>query len=64
MTRSRSAAGRCTAMQHVIGLQCVVCGKRRSPDETDYVRPDHGEEGTLDVCWDYDVIRRPRRLLS
>lgn len=45
-------------MRHVIGLQCVICGKRHPPAEVDYVCPDHGNEGILDVCYDYDFIRR------
>ena len=48
-------------MEHVIGLQCVICGKRYALDEVDYVCPDHGDEGILDVCYDYDLIRRQIR---
>lgn len=43
-------------MNHVIGLKCVVCGKEYAPDEHDYVCPEHGDEGILDVCYDYRKI--------
>jgi threonine synthase len=43
-------------MNHVIGLRCVVCGKVYEPDAVDYVCPDHGIEGILDVLYDYEWI--------
>lgn len=43
-------------MNHIKYLQCVICGKTYQPDEVDYVCPDHGAEGILDVVYDYDVI--------
>ena len=45
-------------MEHVISLKCLICGKHYAPDEVDYVCPDHGDEGILDVQYDYDVIGR------
>ncbi len=45
-------------MQHVQGLKCLVCGKLHHPEAVDYVCPDHGDEGVLDVIYDYDVINR------
>ncbi len=45
-------------MEHVSGLRCVVCGKKYAVSELDYVCPDHGTEGILDVCYDYDLIRK------
>ncbi len=45
-------------MNHVIGLKCVLCGREFSVDERDYVCPDHGAEGILDVCYDYGRIGR------
>jgi threonine synthase len=39
-------------------LTCLVCGKQYRPDEVDYVCPDHGDEGVLDVQYDYDFIGR------
>lgn len=44
-------------MSHVTGLRCVLCGKVYAPDEVEYVCPDHGNEGILDVLYDYDAIR-------
>ena len=45
-------------MQHIHGLKCLVCGKRHHPEAVDYVCPDHGDEGVLDVIYDYDLINR------
>jgi threonine synthase len=43
-------------LDHVSGLVCVVCGRTYAPDEVAYVCPDHGNEGILDVRYDYDVV--------
>jgi threonine synthase len=40
----------------VIGLDCVVCGATYPADFTGYVCPHHGDEGILDVQYDYDRI--------
>ena len=45
-------------MEHVIGLKCVICGKQYGVDEIDYVCPDHGDEGIVDVQYDYELIGR------
>lgn len=45
-------------MQHVVGFQCVLCAKPYALGEIEYVCPDHGDDGILDVCYDYDFIRR------
>ncbi|RME79249.1 MAG: threonine synthase [Chloroflexi bacterium] len=45
-------------MEHVVGLKCVICGKEYGVDEIDYVCPDHGDEGIVDVLYDYDLIGR------
>ncbi len=37
-------------------LKCLICGKEYQPDEVDYVCPEHGNEGILDVCYNYDEI--------
>ena len=34
----------------------MVCGKTYAPDEVAYVCPDHGNDGILDVVYDYDAI--------
>ncbi|HZJ48404.1 MAG TPA: threonine synthase [Acidimicrobiia bacterium] len=41
---------------HVTGLRCVICGKVYAPDDVEYVCPDHGNDGILDVLYDYDLI--------
>jgi threonine synthase len=45
-------------MDHLLHLKCLICGKTYSPDEIDYVCPDHGNEGILDAQYDYDLIGR------
>ncbi len=45
-------------MEHVKFLKCLICGKEYAPDEVEYVCPDHGNEGILDVVYDYDLIGR------
>ena len=45
-------------MNHVRYLKCLVCGKQFSPGEIDYVCPDHGDDGIVDVTYDYDLIRK------
>jgi threonine synthase len=39
-------------------LKCLICGRHYRPDEVDYVCPDHGDEGILDVQYDYNFIER------
>lgn len=41
----------------IIGLRCVVCGTVYGPDEAGYVCPDHGDDGILDVIYDYAHLR-------
>jgi threonine synthase len=43
-------------MNHITSLQCLICGKEYQPDEVEYVCPDHGYEGILDVQYDYGLI--------
>ena len=43
---------------NILNLKCMICGKTYSPDEVDYVCPDHGDEGILDVQYDYDVVKQ------
>jgi len=45
-------------MRHVLGLKCVLCGAEYAVNEVLYVCPRHGDEGILDVVYDYDFIRR------
>ena len=43
-------------MTNVVGLTCVICDKTYPADFAGYVCPDHGNEGILDVEYDYDKI--------
>jgi threonine synthase len=43
-------------MDHVLGLRCVLCGAEYGTDEVLYVCPQHGDEGILDVLYDYDLV--------
>jgi threonine synthase len=45
-------------MKHVLGLRCLICGEKYTPGEVEYVCPKHGNEGILDVVYDYGAIRR------
>jgi threonine synthase len=45
-------------MQNIRCLKCLICGKRYRSDEVDYICPQHGDEGVLDVQYDYDLIGR------
>ena len=44
-------------MEKVLGLKCTICGAEYGVDEVDYVCPKHGDDGILDVVYDYDGIR-------
>lgn len=44
-------------MDHVKYLRCLICNKTYTPDEVEYVCPDHGNEGILDVVYDYELIK-------
>lgn len=43
-------------MDHVLGLKCVLCGAEYGIDQVRYVCPKHGDDGILDVVYDYDHI--------
>jgi len=45
-------------MDQVTGLKCTICGDVYPVDEVDYVCPKHGDEGILDVLYDYERIGR------
>ena len=45
-------------MENILSLKCLVCGKQYRPDDIDYVCPDHGDDGVLDVQYDYEFIGR------
>ncbi len=45
-------------MEHVLGLKCLICGEKYTPREVEYVCPKHGDDGILDVVYDYPTVRR------
>jgi len=45
-------------MDHVEGLQCILCGREYSVEDTLYTCPECGVEGILDVMYKYDIIGR------
>lgn len=45
-------------MDHVHGLTCVICNKEYPAAAVAYVCPDHGDEGILDVRYDYGRIKQ------
>ena len=44
-------------MDQVSGLKCLVCGAEYGVDEALYVCPKHGDDGILDVQYDYGIIK-------
>jgi threonine synthase len=54
-------------MDHVLGLTCTLCGAEYGVDEVEYVCPHHGDDGILDVVYDYSLIAQhidPQSLIS
>ncbi len=45
-------------MKHILNLKCLICGQTYQVDEIDYICPKHGNEGIVDVQYDYDFIDR------
>ena len=45
-------------MENILSLKCLICGRHYRRDEADYVCPDHGDDGILDVQYDYNFIDR------
>ncbi len=43
-------------MDHVLNLKCTICGATYRADEVQYVCPHHGDDGILDVQYDYERI--------
>jgi len=43
-------------MDHIKHLKCLICGNEYAPDEIEYICPDHGNDGIVDVRYDYDLI--------
>jgi threonine synthase len=44
-------------MDHVVSLKSLISGREFAPDEVMYVDPAYGNEGILDVQYDYDLIK-------
>ncbi len=42
----------------VVELRCTRCAASYAPDAVDYVCPRHGDEGILDVIYDYPTLAR------
>ena len=54
-------------MDHVRGFRCTVCGRQYGVGDVDYVCPLHGDDGILDVLYDYDRIQAktsPKRITA
>jgi threonine synthase len=45
-------------MDQVLGLECLLCGAQYRVNDVTYVCPRHGNEGILDVTYDYEAIAR------
>jgi threonine synthase len=45
-------------MEHVLNLKCLICDREYAPGQVEYVCPDHGNDGILDVQYDYHLIGR------
>jgi threonine synthase len=43
-------------VEHVLGLKCTICGAEYEVGEVDYLCPKHGDDGILDVVYDYARI--------
>ena len=44
-------------MDHVLHLQSLISGRTFRTDEIDYVDPEYGPDGVVDVVYDYDIIK-------
>ena len=44
-------------MDHIKHSKCLICGKEYATDEIEYICPDHGNEGIVDVRYDCDLIK-------
>lgn len=46
-------------MKHLINLECISCGRQFHPNDINYICPNCGPiSGTLEVRYDYQVIRK------
>jgi threonine synthase len=44
-------------MKHVLHLRSLISGRTFQPEEIDYVDPEFGPDGIVDVTYDYDAIK-------
>ncbi len=44
-------------MADILKLKCSICNREYAPDDVQYTCVDCGEVGTLDVLYDYDLLR-------
>ncbi|MGC9467848.1 MAG: threonine synthase [Anaerolineae bacterium] len=44
-------------MSYAKGFKCMLCGAAYDLDEIDYVCPNHGDDGIVDIVYDYDAMR-------
>jgi len=44
-------------MNHIVSLTCLICDEDYQPDEIEYICPHHGNEGIVDVRYDYDLLK-------
>jgi threonine synthase len=54
-------------MDQVLGLKCTICGAEYGLRQVEYVCPEHGDDGILDVVYDYPRIAQrlsPHKLAS
>ncbi len=45
-------------MKQMLGLRCTLCGAEYEVHQVQYVCPHHGDDGILDVVYDYDEVAR------
>ncbi len=45
-------------MKYVSHATCLICNRTFEKGQFDYVCPDHGNEGILDIAYDYDAIKK------
>ncbi len=45
-------------MNYVSHATCMICAKTYKKDQFDYICPDHGTEGILDIQYDYQAIKK------
>lgn len=45
-------------MKYVSSARCTICKKIYEKERFEYVCPDHGNEGILDIQYDYDALKK------